>query len=119
MTIEKLIEQMESIRDNSESFICEDSDIVWEEDVTACDVVIDLLQDMINTRREYGDTLRHYIDLLGVDDIEDDQKFVEAEYEAIHDYCLNHKFLLTEDDMRVVYERGLVECFEDWSVSCE
>ena len=41
---QSIIEQLESLKDNSESFICKDCDQIWFDDLTALDIAIDLVK---------------------------------------------------------------------------
>ena len=52
---------------------------------------------------------------MKIDEIEDDMEFMEAEHDAVFDYCCNKKFMMTRDDMRVIRARGWLEAFEEWS----
>lgn len=49
-------------------------------------------------------SLRKYLLEKNVDEIEDDEEFCRAEYEAIGDYCSSHT--LTEDDVQEIESRG-------------
>ena len=40
----ELIEQLTSIKENSESFICDDCDQIWFDDLVAIDIAIDLVK---------------------------------------------------------------------------
>ncbi len=59
-------------------------------------------------------SLRKHLEESKVDQIEDDQEFVEAEYDAIRAYCEICGFSITEDDLIIIKSRGLEECFADW-----
>ena len=48
--------------------------------------------------------LKKYLLDLNIDQIEDDEEFCRAEYEAIGDYCSSHT--LTEDDVQEIESRG-------------
>lgn len=73
------------------------------------------LRKILADRREKNDSLRNYIADMKIDDIEDDQEFMEAEFEAVLDYCRDKHFLMTRDDMKVIRARGLMQAFEEWS----
>ncbi len=55
-----------------------------------------------------------YLEENQIDDIEDDQEFMEAEYHAVRTYCEIHGYSLTDADMETVRARGLEESFENW-----
>lgn len=44
MSIEEIISQLESLKDNSASFITKDSDPIWEQDVKALNETINILK---------------------------------------------------------------------------
>lgn len=50
----------------------------------------------------------------GIDDIVDDQKFMESENEFIRDYCVERNFNLSEEDMEEIHNRGMGDAFEFW-----
>ena len=58
------------------------------------------LRKILADRREKNDSLRNYIADTKIDDIEDDQEFMEAEFEAVLDYCRDKHFLMTRDEMK-------------------
>lgn len=49
-------------------------------------------------------TLKMYLLEQNIDQIENDEEFCRAEYEAIRDYCENHS--LTEGDAKEIESRG-------------
>lgn len=49
-----------------------------------------------------------------VDQIEDDEKFMETEYDIIHQYCREHRYQLTESDMATIVGRGLECSYTTW-----
>lgn len=57
-------------------------------------------------------TLREYLKELKIDQIEDDVEFCDKEYNAIMDYCTERKFLITDDDLACIVNRGLNDSFE-------
>lgn len=57
-------------------------------------------------------SLIKYLEDNGIDQIEDDQEFMEAEYNAIQTYCENCGYNLSSDDISVIKSRGLEESFE-------
>lgn len=52
--------------------------------------------------------------LKEVDLIDDDEKFMETEYDTIHEYCRKHKYQLNESDMETIGGRGLEESYTTW-----
>ena len=50
----------------------------------------------------------------GIDDIVDDEEFVEAENDFIREYCIKHNFDISEKDMNEIRNRGMDDAFEDW-----
>lgn len=57
-------------------------------------------------------SLREYLKIKKIDQIEDDSIFCDKEYNVIMEYCTEHKFLITEDDLRCIVNRGLIDSFE-------
>lgn len=57
-------------------------------------------------------SLREYLKELKIDQIEDDTEFCDKEYNAIMDYCTERKFLITDDDLVCIVNRGLNDSFE-------
>ncbi|WP_164968183.1 hypothetical protein [Clostridium tetani] len=51
MNKEQIIEQLESIRENSESFITNDSDQIWEKDVKALNAAIKIIENVDSDKR--------------------------------------------------------------------
>lgn len=49
-------------------------------------------------------TLKKYLLDQNIDQIEDDEEFCRAEYEAIRDYCNEH--MVTEEDTQEIESRG-------------
>lgn len=49
-------------------------------------------------------SLKEYLAIKEIDQIEDDEEFCREEYEAIRDYCVVHP--LTECDVREIELRG-------------
>ncbi|BDR71263.1 hypothetical protein K144313037_p20500 (plasmid) [Clostridium tetani] len=52
MNKEQIIEQLESIRENSESFITKDSDPIWEKDVKALNAAIKIIETVDSDKRQ-------------------------------------------------------------------
>lgn len=63
-------------------------------------------------RKESVMTLREYLKELKIDQIEDDTEFCDKEYNAIMGYCTERKFLITDDDLVCIVNRGLNDSFE-------
>ena len=49
-----------------------------------------------------------------IDDIEDDQEFMEVEYDAVRTYCEICGYVITTVDLEIVKSRGLEESFINW-----
>lgn len=67
--------------------------------------------------RGYGGkfmSLRKYLEENRIDQIEDDQEFVEAEHDAIQTYCEICGYSITDEDLKTIKSRGMEECFADW-----
>lgn len=52
-------------------------------------------------------SLRKYLKELKIDQIEDDEEFCDKEYNAIMDYCTERKFLIIDDDLVCIVNRGM------------
>lgn len=52
--------------------------------------------------------------LVDVDKIEDDNKWLETEHDAVQQYCEDKNYKMTEDEMETIRSRGLEESFENW-----
>lgn len=59
-------------------------------------------------------SLRKYLEDNKIDQIEDDQKFVEEEYSAVQTYCKMCEFSITDADLDVIVSRGLEDSFINW-----
>lgn len=46
--------------------------------------------------------------------IEDDQKYMQEEFEAVRNYCIEWKFKLSEDEMKTIKSIGLESWIEEW-----
>lgn len=57
-------------------------------------------------------TLREYLKELKIDQIEDDEEFCDKEHDAIMNYCTERKFLITDNDLACIVNRGLNESYE-------
>ena len=64
-------------------------------------------------------SLRKYFEENKIDQIEDDQEFAEAEYDAVQTYCKNCAYIITDDDFDVIESRGLEESFINWKEEYE
>ena len=51
MNKKQIIEQLKSLKENSESFITKDSDPVWEEDVKALNAAIKIIKNVDSNKR--------------------------------------------------------------------
>lgn len=52
-------------------------------------------------------SLRKYLKELKIDQIEDDEEFCDKEYNAIMGYCTERKFLIIDDDLVCIVNRGM------------
>lgn len=59
-------------------------------------------------------SLRKYLADNRIDQIEDDQEFMESEYNAVQTYCEIIEYLITDDDLETIKSRGLEESFINW-----
>lgn len=59
-------------------------------------------------------SLRKYLEENEIDQIEDDQEFMEEEYDAIKEYCENCGYSISDEDLEVIESRGLLDSFNYW-----
>lgn len=61
-------------------------------------------------------SLKKYLTDNGIDQIKDDQEFMEVEYDAIQTYCENCGYSITAEDLMEIKSRGrgLYDSFEHW-----
>ena len=59
-------------------------------------------------------SLKKYLEENGIDQIENDQEFVEAEYDAVQTYCEICGYLISDTDLEVIKSRRLEESFINW-----
>ena len=57
-------------------------------------------------------SLREYLKELKIDQIEDDEKFCDKEYEVVMKYCTERRFLISDDDLMCISSRGLNDSYE-------
>lgn len=57
-------------------------------------------------------SLREYLKIKKIDQIQEDSIFCDEEYEAIMNYCTEQKFLITNDDLMCIVDRGLNDSYE-------
>ena len=50
----------------------------------------------------------------GIDDIVDDQEFIEEENEFLRENCKERNFNLSKEDLEEISNRGMDDAFEDW-----
>ena len=62
-------------------------------------------------------TLRKYLEDNGIDQIKEDQTFMEEEYHAVRMYCETCGYLMTGADLEVIKVRGLEESFINWKTA--
>lgn len=58
--------------------------------------------------------LKKIIEESGIDNIKDDEEFMEEENELIREYCINSNFNLSEEDLDEIKNRGLLDALEYW-----
>ena len=46
--------------------------------------------------------------------IEDDQKYMETEFESVREFCEERNFQLSEDEKNTIKSIGLEDWIEDW-----
>lgn len=77
MNIEKIIFQLSSLKDNSQSFIGDQSDEIWKQDVEALEETIGILQflfdDGISTTETFYDD-------------QHDRKLMQQDYKRMHEH---------------------------------
>ncbi|MCR2050924.1 hypothetical protein NSB25_27260 [Acetatifactor muris] len=61
-------------------------------------------------------SLRKYLADNKIDQIEDDQVFMESEYNAVQTYCGIIGYLITSDDLEIIKSRGLEDSFINWKI---
>ena len=52
-------------------------------------------------------SLRKHLEDNRIDFIKDDNKFIEAEYNAVFTYCVNCMYNISKEDMKEIESRGL------------
>lgn len=52
--------------------------------------------------------------LKKIDEIENDEEFAAAEYDMVHQYCEDRKYVLVKEDMNTIISRGLEESYSNW-----
>ncbi len=55
--------------------------------------------------------LLEYLHENKIDQIPDDQEFVEAEYDAVMEYCIERNFNISDEDMKTIISRALEDSF--------
>ena len=58
--------------------------------------------------------LADYLEENNINNIVDDYDFMLEEYEAIHNYCVDHDYILSNDDMEIIKDRGFLGHFDMW-----
>ena len=46
--------------------------------------------------------------------IEDDEEYVEAEHDVVQQYCEDHNYKMTDDEMETIRVFGYEESFDIW-----
>ncbi len=59
-------------------------------------------------------SLRKYLEDNKIDSIEDDQAFMEAEYDAVQTYCEICGYSIINEDLEIIKSRGLEESYINW-----
>lgn len=59
-------------------------------------------------------SLKKYLEENKIDQMEDDQEFMEIEYNVIQAYCENCGYYITNEDLCAIKSRGLEESFLNW-----
>ena len=59
-------------------------------------------------------TLKEYLEENKVDLIEDDQEFMETEYNAVRDYCEGKSFSISEEAIKTIESRGMKWAYDKW-----
>lgn len=59
-------------------------------------------------------SLNKYLEDNKIDQIADDQEFMEAEYDAIQTYCEICGYSISDEDLEVIMSRGLDGSFINW-----
>lgn len=48
------------------------------------------------------------------ENIEDDEEYIEAEHDAVQQYCEDHNYKMTDDEMETICVFGYEESFDIW-----
>jgi len=48
------------------------------------------------------------------ENIEDDEEYIEAEHDAVQQYCEDHNYKMTDDEMETIRVFGYEESFDIW-----
>lgn len=67
-----------------------------------------------NYKRTRYSELAEAFEVSGIDDIVDDQEFIEEENEFLREYCKKRNFILSEEDLEEISNRGMDDAFESW-----
>lgn len=67
-----------------------------------------------NYKRTRYSELAEAFEVSGIDDIVDDQVFIEEENEFLREYCEKRNFNLSEEDLEEISNRGMDDAFESW-----
>lgn len=59
-------------------------------------------------------SLRKYLRNNKIDQVENDQEFKEAEYNAVQTYCEICAYLLSSEDLEIIKDRQLEKDFLNW-----
>lgn len=67
-----------------------------------------------NYKRTRYSELAEAFEVSGIDDIVDDQEFIEEENEFLREYCEKRNFNISEEDLEEISNRGMDDAFESW-----
>ena len=48
------------------------------------------------------------------ENIEDDEEYIEAEHDVVQQYCEDHNYKMTDDEMETIRAFGYEESFDIW-----
>ena len=60
-------------------------------------------------------SLSEYLKARNIDEIPDDEEWYKAEYDAVCQYCEDHAYHLSQEDMETIRARGYEESFLCWA----
>lgn len=63
--------------------------------------------------------LSKYLEKEGIDQIDNNEEFCQAEHEAVYNYCSERNFNLSDEDTQTIFARGIGDSFEFWEENME